>query len=274
MNRIYVFSSTGNNLKLAKNLAEKLMDCEILSIPYLMKQEKWVIEGDNIGFVFPCYYGTIPQLVQRFIQEARSIDGNYFFALVSAGRSTGIALSALKKSLEKRNQTLHYGRSIMMVSNYMNGWYYSMLMPDKEERIKLSEQADQLSKEAAEEILESAHQEEKSSNMNYLIPQILSPSRYTKDTRSWDSEFSVSQKCTGCGTCLKACPVENIVLKQGKPDFKGNCQRCMACIQYCPTKAFSIQGKPMNKAHYSHMDIPKKELFQFHQQGRIQYTGA
>jgi len=267
MNRIYVFTSTGNGLKLAKNLAAAWGDTEILSIPPLMKESKWSVEGQRVGFVFPCYYGTIPQLVKRFISEASSIEGDYFFSLVSAGRSTGVALQALNTALVDRDKKLDYGRSILMASNYMDGWYYSLVMPGEKKLQQLWDQADHLSRQAAREIQEGISYCEGGSYINYLIPQSISPRRYTRDTRPWDREFSVDKGCSGCGTCAKACPVDNITIKEGRPEFRHNCHRCMGCVQFCPQQAFSIRGRGMDKKPYSHRDISPAELFRFHRQG-------
>ncbi|MDA3852583.1 MAG: EFR1 family ferrodoxin [Spirochaetaceae bacterium] len=264
MNRIYVFTSTGNSLKLAKTMAKGLGNTEILSMARLMQREEWSIEGEIVGFIFPGYYGSVPQLVTRFIGEARNIQADYIFSMISAGRSTGIAMKTLAGQLEERNLRLNYGRSLMLASNYMSGWYYSMVIPGEEKLNQLYEQAEQSCRRAIEDIKERKDFLDRSSFIGYLLPLILSPSRYTRDTRPWDREFSIGDQCSGCGTCVKACPVDNIYLDQGKPKFNHNCQRCMGCVQLCPQQAFFIEGKAMNKPQYLHAEISRKELFQFH----------
>ncbi len=263
MNRIYVFTSTGNSLKMAKNIAKNLDNTEILSIPNLMKQGNWTISGESIGLIFPCYYGTIPQLVRKFIENATEINGNFCYAMVSAGRSTGISLKVLEKTLLSRNQKLDYGRNLMIASNYMNGWYYEMVMPTKDKLEQNIMDADKLCEEVSKDIILRNRKMDKSSFINFMVPYVLSPKRYQKDTREWDSEFSVGNECNGCGICVKSCPVDNIKMSNGKPEFSHNCQRCMACIQFCNQKSFYISGKRMNKIHYSHPDIDRFELFQF-----------
>jgi len=264
MNRIYVFTSTGNSLKLAKDLAAGIGESEIVSIPRLMAQDSWSIEGDRVGFVFPCYYGSVPRLMDQFIRGAEVLSGRYFFALVSAGGSPGIALKALGKSLHERQVRLNYGRSVLLASNYMGGWYYEKIIPDPDRLNRRYKDADRICAEAADEIKAEKESVEPGSLFNLLIPRTLTPSRYYSDSRPWDTEFSIDSGCSGCGTCVDACPVGNITLDQGTPVFHHNCQRCMGCIQFCPQQAFSILGKPMKKIRYKHPEIGKNELFQFH----------
>ena len=240
MNRIFAFTSTGNSLYLARILAKGLGQTEVVSIPFLMKQKKWSIEGKKIGFVIPCNYGTIPQL-----------------------------LKSLSRELKKQSRQLHYGRSLVICSNYMTGWYYSRIYPRQKQLSERMTKANQRCAEMIDDIKASRIKTDKINYRTYLLPVLVSPKRYRKNPSTWDSEYYVGENCNGCGICVKACPAGNIQMSNGKPEFLHNCLRCMGCIQLCPRQAFFIQGKPMNKKPYLHPEISKKELFDFHKNGRI-----
>lgn len=67
---LYVFSGTGNSLAAAKKLKDNLLDAEIQSMPYLLKQDQEIISSAScVGFVFPCYFDDAPQLVRDFISK-------------------------------------------------------------------------------------------------------------------------------------------------------------------------------------------------------------
>jgi len=49
------------------------------------------------------------------------------------------------------------------------------------------------------------------------------------------------EKCTGCESCVEACPVEAISMKDDKavvdPD---TCSECGVCVDTCPVEAISM----------------------------------
>jgi ferredoxin len=49
-----------------------------------------------------------------------------------------------------------------------------------------------------------------------------------------------SGKCTGCGKCVDACPVEAIKMQDGKAVIGEECAECGACLDVCPNGALSL----------------------------------
>ncbi len=48
------------------------------------------------------------------------------------------------------------------------------------------------------------------------------------------------EKCTGCGTCEEACPVEALKVENEKAVVDAEtCVDCGTCIEECPDKAIS-----------------------------------
>ncbi len=66
--------------------------------------------------------------------------------------------------------------------------------------------------------------------------------------RSSDKPYTVNDSCTGCGLCAKVCPVGNIELKDGKPAWRHQCENCLACYDWCPSKA--IEGTVASKGYF------------------------
>ncbi|MCL7452145.1 MAG: 4Fe-4S binding protein [Anaerolineae bacterium] len=49
------------------------------------------------------------------------------------------------------------------------------------------------------------------------------------------------ERCTGCGTCLEACPTGALYLVEGKAMVDGAlCRECEACLVACPSGAITL----------------------------------
>ena len=62
--------------------------------------------------------------------------------------------------------------------------------------------------------------------------------------------FYADQTCTGCGKCVKVCPLNNVTMKNKKPVWEKHCTHCMACICYCPAEAIEYGRKSVGKPRY------------------------
>jgi len=50
-----------------------------------------------------------------------------------------------------------------------------------------------------------------------------------------------SEKCTGCESCLDACPSEAIKMESEKAVInEGDCVDCGVCVDECPVEAISM----------------------------------
>ena len=66
-----------------------------------------------------------------------------------------------------------------------------------------------------------------------------------------DNELVIEpERCIGCGTCARACPLDNIRMVDGRPVWGGSCTHCMACIDVCPSKAIEFKDKTVGRSRY------------------------
>ena len=263
---IYVFSGTGTSLSVAKRISDFLGDTEIKLIPRLLENamgDELIAEVPTVGFIFPNYFGGIPDMVSRFIRILNLDKTNYIFSIVTAGGGQGYSLKFLEKELRNKGKKLNYGKCITGTSNYIVAWYYKLVCKTGGQRVNALRKLEEKSKCFANDIVCRKNDVEESQFLSYKLSLILSPKSIVRDTRPWDQEFSIDESCIGCKTCEKVCQVKNIQMKNDKPDFQHNCQRCMACLQYCPRNAIGIKGKPLIKPKYFHPDYPSKEIISF-----------
>jgi ferredoxin/flavodoxin len=261
-----VFSGTGTSLSVAKNICNYLGNAEIKLIPSLLENvvnNEIKTESETVGFIFPNYFGTIPAIVLKFIGILNLEKANYIFSVITAGGGQGYTLKFLEEELAKKGKKLNYGKYVTGISNYIVGWYYGLLVKTGKQCTEIVKKLEERSKIISSDIICQKNEVEKSKFIIYMVNLILTPKRIRNDTRSWDIEFSINESCIGCKTCEKICQVKNIKIENNKPSFQHNCQRCMACIQYCPKKAIGFNGKPLAKPRSFHPDYPAGKFIDF-----------
>jgi hypothetical protein len=66
---IYYSTGTGNSLKAAKDLYEKLTSCDLVPIAKVWEMEDLLSTSEKVGFFFPLYYSGLPKIVLDFLKE-------------------------------------------------------------------------------------------------------------------------------------------------------------------------------------------------------------
>lgn len=270
---IYTFTGTGTALSISDQVGDSIGDTTVRLIPKLMENavaEELKADAPRVGFIFPNYFGGIPNIVLDFIRKLNMDEVKYVFAIVPAGGGSGFSLRYLKKELEQKGKKLNYGRYVMSIGNYIAASYYEAILKSGERREKVLGLLRENILLYAEDIKKEKDFVEWSNPFVYMVNRFLSSfstKEILKDTSNGDRKYSVNSKCTGCSTCLNVCQANNIVMTGGNPSFRHQCYRCMACMQYCPQNAIVFEGKELSKKKYMHPDFPAKEMIR-----RIQET--
>jgi ferredoxin len=251
-NIIYVFTGTGNSLKVAKNISAIFDNCDIISMGIDAQYD--LEEGyETIGFVFPTYYRGEPRKVREFIRRLNlQLNKNsYYYAVTTMGKYDGNTLNHIMKLLKKKGITLHYAKALDMFSNYVIS--YEMSDKIEEETIKSELDCESI-------ILDIKNR--KTNKVPCIEPlQEIAYRSLIEFVPGMDQFYSISEDCTKCGICEKVCPVNNIGLdEEGHPYFNHHCEQCVACIQFCPKKAINYKDKTQNRKRYTHPAIKYMDL--------------
>lgn len=246
MATIFCFSSTGNSLYTAKRIAEKI-DGRVVS----MSSPPSKCEDDVVGFVFPVYFWGLPRIVKRYVRELQLTNRNaYVFAVATYGGKVYGVLGELKSLLSQKGITLHYGRNLKSVENYIPGYKIN----DNE---AFRQSIDDNILEIADEISGARH----TKIQNFTVLNKLIHGFYPNANS--DQFFAVSDTCTGCGVCQKICPVNNISMEHRRPTFEHGCEHCLACIHNCPANAIGWKQKTEGKGQYRNHQIKLDDLISF-----------
>ena len=254
---IYYFTGTGNSLKAAKDLCEKLNSCELTPIAKFLEMEDPESTSEKIGFFFPLYYSGLPKIVLDFVKELDVDKSNYFFAgVTSAVDSNEYPLQQLEMILREKEKRLNAGLLINMPNNYIIGYDIT----SEKLQIDFFEKA----KKAIEDFSEIVNNGKDNLDSSVFKKDIGRSEKingwFQAEVNNLDKSFYVDDNCNSCGICEKVCPVKNIVLTDGIPQWLHKCQHCLACINFCPEKSIQFGDKTLKTGRYHHTEIKLKEI--------------
>ena len=257
MATIYCFTSTGNSLYTANAIADKIggkvlpMRGKLGRMGEQRLTSPFVCEDDVIGFVFPCYFWGLPRMVEGFVSKMLITNKDaYVFAVLTCGGPVFGVLGLLKRLLKTKDIRLWYGEGIISVSNYLPEYKAN----DSE---ALREKIDAQIHTIANAI---NNKEEKRVTALPFLNKLLY--KFCPGENS-DQCLSISSSCSGCATCQKVCPADNITIKAGKPVFQHKCEHCLACLHNCPARAIDWKDKTHGKERYRNAKVSLDDLIAF-----------
>ncbi len=270
---IYWFSGTGNSLALARNLAEKT-GARLIPLASLINAETIKSSAKAIGLIFPVYDFKAPKIIDEVIAKFEGLEDKYLFALCTYGISPLKCLERLQHQLAEKGIKLQAGFTVMMPHNAVGNISFS-----NEDRSKALSEGKMRINEIAELINKRQSMPVETETMvsalflrglffkvvRPVIPLLLHAARY-----GWESlAFKVNDNCTGCTTCSKVCPVNNVTMTNERPAWGDYCLSCFACIQWCPRQAIQLGTGQIRVAPYHHPEIKYSDL-NFNREGDAQ----
>lgn len=260
---IYYFSGSGNSFTVTRDAALRL-NAVLTPIISLMDYDKIDTEANSIGFVFPIYDFKPPQFMEKFISKIYDIDSKYIFAICTYGITPFKSLKHFEKTLRSYGGCLSAGFAVEMPQNGIGSGTVTKAQQElmfEKWKNRADGVCDYINKKNAGEI--------ETSNLffNIFKPRIIKSAPYLFvflkhvlidgiDSLS----FVSNEKCTGCGTCQKICPLHNIELIENNPSWSDNCLNCFACLNWCPNGAITPGNTNLGIKNYHHPDVKVSDM--------------
>ncbi len=210
-------------------------------------------QGQDVIIVVPTYAWRIPRVVSKWLTKTQLASAKRIWFVMDCGGEIGNAAKYNRRLANQMSLKYMGTAQIIMPENYI-AMYGA---PEAGEAVKIVEKANP-DIEAA--IARVKGRQEFPAPRNNLYDRIMSdlvnPIFYQFFVKA--TAFQVGDSCIGCGQCVKNCPMNNIVLKDGKPIWSRECTHCMACICYCPTKSIEYGKKSVGKPRYHFEELKIK----------------
>lgn len=239
---IFYFSGTGNTELIAEMIKEQFIQnsfkVDMLRIEDVLKQNLKIDlhSYDLIGIGSQVLGFTSPNIVMKFAKTLPKGNEKVFIFRTAGGVAPQNynASKSIKRVLGKKGYDVFYERLFSVNSNWVRRFDDAIVT-------KLFESDKRKVAIMCEEIIKGQTRFLKAGFKDGLIMGMIAkiaPVFFKIASK----DLVVSNSCTHCGLCIKNCPSQNIIEKNGKIKFKMSCNTCMRCVYSCPQKAISYKN--------------------------------
>lgn len=240
---ILYFSGTGNSRYVAEQLGRLLGDdvCRLLSV-------RGLCDAERVIWVFPTYSWGVPPVVKQCMSGIQFKPGSKHFLVTTCGDDIGNCHKMWRKLISDKGSTAVSSFSVQMPNTYvfMKGF-----------DVDSKEVESQKISSAKVRIAEIAHKiqdgnEQIDDVVRGSFPWIKTTIIYPFFVRFYMNPigFQCGEKCVSCGKCAKNCPLQNISMTNGKPEWGSNCAFCLRCYHVCPLHAIDYKNTAACKGQY------------------------
>ena len=253
---IYYFSGTGNTLRVAKVVYERLFS-KGFNVR-LANIENGKDAGHETfscyGFAYPVYAYGAPRIVANFIRSLPCGDGKASFVLFTMAGwrmkreiATGFILSEIKGILKKKDYKFIGGKAILAPENF--SVMYNP--PGVELALRIMDRAQIAAEEFIDSLVAGTFRQKKWFLIDYPIwKPIYLFFRLALKLGVVSRLFTVDNRCNGCRICEQVCPVGNIKIVNDRPVWGSICELCFRCINLCPSGAINYTCLTKTRRRY------------------------
>lgn len=201
-----------------------------------------VKEHEEIVFSYPVQYSTVPKILRDFVIRNKILWRNKkVFIIATMGLFSGDGAGVLGRLLQKCEAEIVGGLHLKMPDSIGDE---KALKRPLEKNIQLVKNAENKIKRAVNSIKEGNPPQE-GIGLLYRMAGLLGQRLYFGNkTKNYTDKLRINtQKCVGCGKCVKICPMNNIELVDGEAIGNNQCTMCYRCVNYCPKQAITLLGK-------------------------------
>lgn len=249
---VFYFSGTGNSEFVATTLAN-FLGLKKFFIPDI-HSKTLSNDFERILFVFPVYSWGVPPLVLDFISlwditfcDNIRDNNKIIDCVLVCGDEVALAPEMFVTALKNKNLELNAIWSVIMPNNYvlLPGFDVD---PKEIENKKLD-----ACKGRILEIAESLQRYDKRRDivrgkLPWIKTKLIYPlfKRWGIFPKKWHYQVS----CISCGKCASVCPLCNVEMKNGHPEWGNRCCSCLGCYHICPVHAVEYSHATNKKGQY------------------------
>lgn len=245
---VLYFSATGNTKYIAQMIARKLGDESMDLLERIRTKDRSIIRSPKPYVICcPVYICEMPKFLTEFIRKQKFAGNRKVYFVFTCGGASGISGSVAAEIIKGKKMAYMGSADIKMPNNYAASNIFKTQSEDEMiYRIK-----------SAEYVVDNIVLNIKMGRqlkIGYSMP--ISKAVMAPVTAMWSkfmqptAPFHATDKCVGCGKCVRLCPLNNMRLVDKRPVWGASCAHCMSCICSCPTEAIEYGDITQDKFKY------------------------
>ena len=243
---VLCFSGTGNSRHAARRIADALGD-GLLDLNARIKagDTSPVEAGGRLVIVTPTYAWRIPRIVRDWLRKTDFPGAKQAWFVMTCGSEIGSAAKYNRALCGEKGWAYLGTAQIIMPENYIA--MFNAPQPGEARQIVARAEPDI---ERAIAAIRAGQPFAPTRNNLYdrFMSGPVNPIFYACFVKA--DAFTAGSACTGCGQCVRLCPLNNITLHDGKLVWGKSCTHCMACICRCPAEAIEYGRRSLGKPRY------------------------
>lgn len=202
--------------------------------------------NDEIVISYSVQYSNIPKMLRDFIDENKTVwQGKKIFVIATMGMFSGDGAGILARLLHKYGAHIIGGLHVKMPDSIADEKALKRSVEKNKELVKAAEQK---TKDAARNMKNGRPAKEGLGFLCRMAGLFGQRLYFYHKTRHYTDKLKIdTEKCIGCGTCVRLCPMKNLYTEGSTAKAKGKCTMCYRCINTCPAKAITLLGKQVRE---------------------------
>lgn len=248
MTGIY-FSGTGNSRYcVEKFLQEYDIHAKSLSIEHSdavreLKNHREIVIG------YPVQFSNLPKILKEFAVQNHDLwRDKQIFIIATMGLFSGDGAGILSRLLSRYGAVTCGGLHLKMPDSICDE---KALKRSLEKNRALIRNADIKIEKAVKAIKTGNPPREGLGFPSHLAGLLGQRLYFYNKTKHYTDKLKINpEQCTGCGTCVKICPMKNIRMCNAFAVPGDQCTMCYRCVGRCPARAITLLGKKIYEQCY------------------------
>jgi len=236
------FSGTGNSRYALEVFLSKYDDSAKVFEVGDENVVSYIKDNEEIVFAYSVQYSNIPKMLKDFVEKYQDLwQGKKIFIIATMGLFSGDGAGILARRLHKYGAEIVGGLHLKMRDSVADVKALKRPLDKNKELVKQAEKKI----DKAVRRMKNGNPPQDGIGLLYHMAGLFGQRLYFRGkTREYTDKVKIdSEKCVGCGKCVKLCPMKNLSLEQDVAKAQDRCTMCYRCINICPKQAITLLGK-------------------------------